>query len=178
MVLKMEWTFGMRPKARIIASSLAAIILSVLLATRAGALSITSKGISFPDTTLTGIDQIIEGNTTAWQVDAQGEDNGWQVVVSSSDFVSGESNTIPVTNFKIRLLDSNITWLSGDIVGPSSTQATFIPLNDTGVKIASAAIGNGNGEYTLLPNFQLTIPAETMIGIYTATLVVSANSGP
>jgi len=34
------------------------------------------------------------------------------------------------------------------------------------------------GSYTLNPNFELEVPAETLVGNYSSTITVSAVSGP
>ncbi|MCH6556470.1 MAG: hypothetical protein IH797_07690 [Chloroflexi bacterium] len=89
-----------------------------------------------------------------------------------------EGRTIAVANFEIRLLDANIVVVSGDTNKPVSTQTTFASLSGTALKIASAASGTGDGVYDLTPDFQLTVPAETFSGSYTATVTVAISAGP
>lgn len=89
-----------------------------------------------------------------------------------------EGKTIAVSNFEIRLLDANIEWVSGDINGPVSTQTTFASLSGAALKIASAAVGEGDGVYDLSPDFRLAVPAETFTGTYTATVTVAISAGP
>ena len=144
----------------------------------AAALSITTAAITFPEVTLDGSDQTVDGSTSAWRADAAGESGGWNVTVSSTDFTNGESQTIAVSNFRIRLLDANIVRVSGDVNGPVSTQTTFTALSGTPLKIASAAVGDGNGVYDLTPDFRLSVPAESYAGSYTATVTVDITSGP
>lgn len=139
----------------------AALVAAALLATEAAALVITTAAITFPEVTLDGTDQTVDGSTSAWQADATGESGGWKVTVASTDFSSAESKTIAVSNFEIRLLGGNIVWVSGDLDGPVSTQTTFASLSGTALKIASAAVGDGDGVYNLTPDFRLTVPAET-----------------
>ena len=92
--------------------------------------------------------------------------------------VEGGTKTIAVSNFQIRLLDANIVLVSGDTNKPVSTQTSFTSLSGTALKIASAAVGEGDGVYDLTPDFQLTLPAETYIGSYEATVTVTTNAGP
>ncbi|MEE8386185.1 MAG: hypothetical protein V3S01_09725, partial [Dehalococcoidia bacterium] len=98
----------------------------------------------------------------AWRFDATGESGGWNVTVASTDFDNGAGKTIAVANFDIRLLDANIAYVSGtdNIDIPVSTQTTFAALSGSALKIASAAVGEGDGVYDMTPDFQLTAPAE------------------
>jgi WxL domain surface cell wall-binding len=157
----------------------AAISVVALLVMEAAALTISSAAISFPGVTLDGDPHTVDGSTSAWRADATGETGGWNVTVSSTDFDNGSGKTIAVSNFQIRLLDANIVWVSGDDINmPTSTQTTFTALSGTALKIASAAVDDGNGVYDMTPDFRLTVPAETYAGNYTATVTVSVAAGP
>ena len=94
--------------------------------------------------------------------------------------IEGGTKTIAVSNFQIRLLDANIAYVSGNdnIDIPVSTQTTFGSFSGSPLKIASAAVAEGDGVYDLTPDFQLTVPAETYIGGYEATVTVTVNVGP
>jgi len=85
---------------------------------------------------------------------------------------------VAVANFEIRLLDASIVVVSGDTNKPVSTQTAFASLSGTARKIASAAVGEGDGVYDLTPDFRLTVPAETYIGSYEATVTVTISAGP
>ena len=146
---------------------------------QAAALSISTGAISFPGVALDGDPHTVDGSTSAWQANATGETGGWNVTVSSTDFDNGSGKTIAVSNFQISLLDANIVWVSGDDINmPTSTQTTFTALSGTGLKIASAAVGDGNGVYDMTPDFRLTVPAETYAGNYAATVTVCTSAGP
>ncbi len=142
------------------------------------ALTITTAAISFPNVTLDGSTQILDGSTNAWRADAVGETGGWKVTVASGDFSDGNGKTIAVANLQVRLLDANIVVVSGDTNGPVSSQTTFAAVGGTPFKIASAAVGDGDGVYDLNPDFRLTVPAETFVGNYTATVTVDVSVGP
>ena len=114
----------------------------------AAALTITTAPISFPDVTLNGAPQTVDGSTSAWRADATGETGGWKVTVASTDFTNGSGKTIDVSNFEIRLLDANIVRVSGDLNGPTSTQTTFAALSGTALKIASAAVTTATASMT------------------------------
>ena len=156
----------------------AALSVVALLVMEAAALGITTAAISFPNVTLDGDPHTVDGSTSAWRAAAVGEDGGWNVTVASTDFDNGSGKTVDVSNFEIRLLDTNIVWVSGDVNEPTSTQTTFTALSGTALKIASAADGDGNGVYDMTPDFRLTVPAETYAGNYTATVTVSISVGP
>jgi len=251
----------------------AALIAATVLALEASALTITTGPITFPDVTLDGTDQTVNGSTSAWRADAAGESGGWNVTVASTDLEGGEvqevsnnaaggtftltfdgqttaaidynasastvesalealsnitdvsikgsgtsgdpwvvtfvdpgrqnvaemtaddtnltagtstitttveggTKTIAVANFEIRLLDASIVVVSGDTNKPVSTQTAFASLSGTARKIASAAVGEGDGVYDLIPDFRLTVPAETYIGSYEATVTVTISAGP
>ena len=154
-----------------------AVVAAAVLVAEAAALTISTAAITFPNVTLNGTPQTVDGSTSAWRADATGETGGWKVTVASTDLSSGSGKTIAVSKFQIRLLDDNIVWVSGG-TKPTSTQATFAALSGTGLKIASAAGGAGNGVYDLTPEFRLTVPAETYAGNYTATVTVDISAGP
>ena len=168
----------MRPLLGVWLAVAAALVGAAVAVTGVAALSITTAAITFPEVTLGGSDQTVDGSTSAWRADATGESGGWNVTVSSTDFGNGDSQTIAVSNFDIRLLDANIVRVSGDSNGPVSTQTTFAALSGTPLKIASAAVGDGDGVYDLTPDFRLTVPAESYAGSYTATVTVDITSGP
>lgn len=145
---------------------------------QAAALTITPAPISFTAVVLDGTVQTVAGSTSAWRADADGEAGGWNVTVTATDLDNGVGNTIPVSGLEIRLLDANIARVSGHPLGPDSTQTIFAALSGTPLKIAEATGGQGNGIYDLTPDFQLTVPAESYTGTYTATVTVDISVGP
>ncbi len=78
------------------------------------------------------------------------------------------------------MLDSNITFTDGN-TKPTSSVTSLTNIPETGgsaLKFASAAVDAGMGTYTIKPNFELEVPAETFAGTYTATFTVAIVSGP
>jgi hypothetical protein len=144
----------------------------------AGNLTNTAQNVSFPAVTLDGTDQVKDGTTTpAWVAkDARGSGAGWNVTISSSNF-SGSGGSIPVANFKVRLLQTNIVTVSGN-TAPTTSIGTLAPLSGTPTRLLSAALNAGMGQYNYTPDFQLTVPGSTAAGAYTANVSVSINSGP
>ena len=155
-----------------------ALVAATALITHAAALTIATAPITFPGVTLDGTDQTVSGSTSAWRADATGTVDGWNVTVASTDFANDDGKTIAVSNFESRLMDANIVVVSGDTIGPASTQTTFAALGGTPLKIALAAVGEGDGVYDLTPDFRLTVPAETFVGSYTATVTIAISVGP
>ena len=168
----------MKPGLGVWIALLAALLATGALVLDASALGITSAPITFPSTTLNGTDQTVTGSTSAWAADAATETGGWHVNVSSTDFTNAESKTIDVSNFQIRLLDTNIVRVSGDTNKPTSNQTSFASLSGTSLKIASAAVSEGQGVYDLTPDLQLGVPAEAYTGSYTATVTITIVVGP
>lgn len=144
---------------------------------RALSLSVTTSAVALPSVTLDGTTQVVSGSGAPWRVDATSEAGGWNLTVASTDFTAA-SRTIAVSNFSVRLLNTDIALVSGDPAGPTSQQETFAALSGTPLRIASAAVGDGDGVYDLTPGFQLTVPAETYAGSYSATLTVDVTVSP
>lgn len=152
--------------------------LTAVITLTAGTLSNTARPVTFPGATLNGQTQLLLASPQAWEAsDATGSAIGWNVTVTGTDF-SSSAGSIAVSNFKIRLLSSAIVTLSG--AAPPATQApSFVALDPSvATKLLGAAPGTGMGRYGYTPDFQLTIPASAAPGDYSASLVVSINSGP
>jgi len=138
---------------------------------------VTSQGITFPSTQLTGALQTVSGSTTAWRVESTyPAGTGWHITISAQDFVSG-IRTIAVSNFDARQLDANIVVISGS-GPPSSTMTSFAPLSTSPQTMLSASGANGVGTYDFTPDFRLKIPAATYSGSYSATVTATFIVGP
>ena len=144
-----------------------------------GSISVTPKAITFTGVTLDGTDHNdVSGSTTAWDAeDPTGTGAGWHVDVASTGFTNAGNKTIAVTGFDIQLLDASIAVVAGN-TKPTSSVTAMTNLSATPVKICSAALDTGMGSYTLLPTFQLDVPAETYAGTYTATVTLTITASP
>ncbi len=141
-----------------------------------GALTNTAQPIAFGSVALSGADQTIAAAAAVWQAkDARGTGDGWNVTLSSTNFTG--AGTIAVANFKVKQDQAAIVTVSGN-TAPSSLVPGFQPLGGTPLKLLQATGGAGMGTYDYTPNFQLTVPASTGAGAYTANVTVSINSGP
>jgi hypothetical protein len=152
-----------------------------------GTLSVTPANVTLGGVTLDGTDKLSTSASGAnsWSAaDARGTGLGWNLTIGATDFDDGAGKTIDIaqadSEFKIQLLDTNVTVTAGN-TKPVSSAATLTVIPDTGsVKFLSAATDTGMGTYAIAPNFELEIPAETYVGsgTYTSTITVTAATGP
>ena len=156
-----------------------------------GSLSVTAANVTLSAVTLNGTDQTSTSAAAAntWTgIDARGTGVGWNVTIDSTDFTDGGTplRTIDISvadqESKIQLLDANIATTAGNGV-PTSSATTLTAIPTTGIsslKFVSAAIDAGMGTYTMQPNFELEVRAETFVGTgtYTATITVTAVTAP
>ena len=144
----------------------------------AGTLSVSAQPVNFPTVALNGSDQTVEATPAAWRaIDGRGTGAGWTVTITSTDFTAAQGS-ISAPNHKIRLLPANITTVSGG-APPVSLVSSYQALSSiTPLKLLSAGTGTGMGTFDLTPEFSLLVPASTAPGQYTASIVVSVNTGP
>ena len=158
---------------------LAALLATGALAVKASALTISTVPITFPLTALNGTDVTATTSGSTWQADGEGLLAPWHINVTSTDFTNADSKAIAVSNFEIRLLDSNIVVVTGPpSPKPSSTQTSFTSLSGTDLRIATATAIGGDNIYDLTPDFRLTVPAATYSGNYSATVTITILAGP
>jgi hypothetical protein len=152
-----------------------------------GTLSVTPADVTLSGVTLDGTDQLstsASGSNSWSATDARGTGAGWNLTIDSTDFSDGGTNTIDISSadqeFKIQLLDANITVTAGNTKPTSQVTAlTAMPeVPAAALKFASAAVDEGMGTYAINPNFELEVPAETYDASYTATITITAVSGP
>jgi hypothetical protein len=152
----------------------------------AGSLSVDANDVSLSAVVLDGSDKTATSasGSNSWAAeDARGTGVGWHLTIDATDFTdTGKTINISAVDqeFKIQLLDTNIAVVSGNAKPTSSvTSLTAIPeAPAAALTFASAAVNEGMGSYTLGPNFELEVPAETLAGSYSSTITVSAVSGP
>lgn len=150
-----------------------------------------AANVTLSAVTLDGTDKTATSasGSNAWSAqDSRGTGVGWNLTIDSTDFTDGGTplRTIDISaadqEFKVQLLDANIAVTAGNTKPTSSATAlTLIPTAPAAaLKFASAAVNAGMGSYTLNPNFELEVPAETFVGTgtYTATITVTSVTAP
>ena len=152
----------------------------------AGSLSVDANDVSLSAVVLDGSDKTATSasGSNSWAAeDARGTGAGWHLTIVATDFTDA-AKTINISaadqEFKIQLLDTNIAVVSGNAQPTSSviTLAAIPEVPASALTFASAALNEGMGSYTLSPNFELEVPAETLVGNYSSTITVTAVSGP
>ena len=131
--------------------------------------------VTVPGVTLNGDDQT-KAFTMAHTVAYTGSGNtaGWNIQVSSTTLTTG-GNTLPPLKVT-GVTSANCTGTG--CVNPTNSVTWPVTLGTTGVKIFNAAANTGKGTVILTATYQLTYPANALPGTYTATVTVTAASGP
>ena len=157
-----------------------------------GGLSVIASNITLPDVTLNGSSQIFltsDGGHVWTVTDARGTGVGWHLTIDTTDFTDGGSplRTIdldaPGADFAIIVNDVNTVVGAGSNTAPVSSVSSQTSIPDAGgaaPTFMSAAVNTGMGSYTFKPVFIFTPRADTYVGTgtYTATITVTAVSGP
>lgn len=151
-----------------------------------GSLSFSTANISLSAVTLDGTDQTSTSpfGDNSWTVtDARGTGGGWNVTIDSTDFTGG-TNPIDISaagsEFKIQLTNISVTAGSDAPTSLVSSLTTIPTAPAAALKFLSAADtgGVGMGSYSVQPNFELGVAAETYAASYSATLTLTGSSGP
>ena len=109
---------------------------------------------------------------------------GWNVTIRSSAFAYAGAHggtSIPAANLSITEARSP-ALVSGQAIDPSG--GPKVPLSgttgtlDVARKTIQADVGYGGGTYTQDLGVSVVVPADSRAGTYTATLTVTASSGP
>jgi hypothetical protein len=148
-----------------------------------GTLSMSSATIgNFSGITLNGQVQTTNASIGNFSVtDATGTGNGWNVVVKATQFTDSVNNvTLPTGSLDIAL--PTVTAQTGASDVSTITTSSGKVDNATGVKVLSAALNGGMGEYdvTYATNaLTLTLlPKDVKAGTYTSTISVTLTTGP
>jgi len=141
------------------------------------ALTLTTGGAqTLSPVFLAGADQVSTGNLGLIDIrDARGNGLGWNVFISATDFIRAglPVRKISANNFSVPLSPSVVT-----IDGNAPPVSFSGSLAGAGVKLLSAVVGDGMGEYQVNPKLVLVVPAQTYAGTYAATVTETIFSGP
>jgi hypothetical protein len=142
----------------------------------AATLTVTAPStVTVPGVTLNGDDQtksFTMQHTVLYTT--PGNTAGWNIQVSSTTLTSG-TKTLPAMQVT-GVASANCT--GSGCVNPTNSVTWPVTLGTTGVKIFNAAANTGKGSVILTATYQLTYPANALPGTYTATVTVTAVSGP
>jgi hypothetical protein len=107
--------------------------------------------------------------------------NGWNLTITSTQFKTATSNTLPTTASTITGV--NVTCPGGGCTNPTNSinPPVAVPaaaVAPTAVKFYNAANNTGKGTFTVTPTVQVTVPANTFIGSYASTITLAVVAGP
>jgi hypothetical protein len=150
---------------------------TVAIITNGNALSASITGTTFGSIPYSFTDSApLAGNMSITAIDPRGTAAGWNIVLSATNFIGANNvaHVIPVS--RLGLTPGAITPAFGSAAG----QTTFplAPVTTSAQKIWSAALGAGDGQYTLAVPASLVVPGGTLVDSYTSVVTVSITSGP
>jgi hypothetical protein len=151
-----------------------------IVVTSTGALSVSiTESEAFDDISYSFQDQAVSGQLTVLVTDQRGSAAGWTFNLRGSDFtggVTGANDSFPITG--LALTHASTTRVAGNSDIRGITGYSLDSVQNTGQQIVSAAPGSGNGQYDVLYDGVLTIPGDTLVDEYTATITVEVPSAP
>ncbi len=160
--------------------------------------SVESAAIAF-NASASVVETAIEGlsNVTAATVTGAGTsanpwrirfvtDSGSAIMTAGDGSLVGGGSTVTLETVDISVADQQfqITLADGDIgvtagnTKPTSSVTSKTDIGDSTVTFLTAATDEGMGDYTLNPDFELEIRAESYAYSYSATITVATVSGP
>lgn len=150
----------------------------------AGALSIATSAAPTFSATLDGTDQTKSYTVPTTVTDARGNNAGWNLTVTSTQFTTGGStpstlatNASTVTGVtNACAAGSTCTLPTSAISYPVGVPAAATP--PAAVKYFSAATSTGKGKFDNTPSVAVALPSSVDAGTYSSTLTLSAVSGP
>ena len=147
-----------------------------------GGLTASIADATLPPVAYSNAAQQNPGLLTLSVSDARGTGAGWNVTVSSSDFIYGGTSPIgediPNENFEILNPPGDPSVVAGQSIIAAGPLAGAGGSLDTAREVIFAGIGSGSGAYTQNLPVNLDIPAQSQTGTYVATLTVAIASGP
>jgi hypothetical protein len=134
----------------------------------------TVADFSYPSTQLTGASFNLTSSFVADVTDATGSAAGWNLTAQIGTMTATGGKTIAAAGHTI----TGVTRTAGTGTAPTNSTTYAMQIPTSTAKIYSANANTGMGQSTLSFATQLTVPAATLVGDYTATLTVSLVSGP
>lgn len=147
--------------------------------TSTGVLSVAvAETEPFDDMSYSFSDQHSVGQLTVTVTDMRGTAAGWTFNLrAGGDFVGANTtDSIPVSGLGLGFME--VTRLAGNTNLLGVTGHSITHVSTVGQKVASAVVGEGNGEYAILFSGDLLVPGDTLVDTYTTTLTVEVPSAP
>jgi hypothetical protein len=140
----------------------------------------TPAGASFA-LTLDGTDQTPTYTLPLTVTDPRGSGAGWNLTITSTQFKTPASNTLPTTASTITGV--NVTCPGGGCTNPTNsiTPPIAVPaaaIAPTAVKFYNAANHTGTGTFTVTPTVQVAVAANSFAGTYASTITLAIVAGP
>jgi hypothetical protein len=131
----------------------------------------------FAARSITGVAQSTTASLGAFSVaDLTGTGAGWNVTAQASQFDNGDHDLATGSLTMSAPTVASPDTLSAD---PSITAGPYTIDAGSAVKIASAAVDTGMGEYDFsATTLTLALPADVYAGTYTSTVTISVISAP
>ncbi len=155
------------------------------VAVNAGTLSESGPtSVSATPVTLNGDDQTTTYALGLTVTDARGNNAGWNLTITSTQFNDGSGDTLPTTASAIQSTPSVVCSSVGNHCTSPNNSITYpvtVPADTTAptpVKFFNATTNSGLGKFTITPTITVSIPANTVAGTYTSTVSVAIVSGP
>lgn len=147
-----------------------------------GSLTLTPPpSVTFPATTLNGVDQTKSTTATLTANDMTGSGSGWNIQGTSTTFTATGGSTLPTTATRITAASAAAASGNCSVSTNSVTYPVTVPAAasaPTAAKLYNAAANTGLGPVTVTLTFQLTVPAATRAGSYSSAWTFSLVSGP
>lgn len=148
-----------------------------------GTLSMVSQpaSVSFPATTLNGLDQTQPGLATFRVSDMTEAHAGWKLTGTSTTFISGGGHTLPVTATTVTgaaasAAPGNCSLPSNGVSYPLTLPAGAVA--PAAVTLVNAAADSGAGPTDLDVALSLRVPYDTHAGTYSSTWTFTLAAGP
>ena len=113
-------------------------------------------------------------------------DTGQNIMTADDGSLTGGTSTITLAlldisvadqQFQITLADGDVAVVAGN-TKPTSSVTSKTDIADNTVTFLSAAVNTGMGSYTLDPDLELEVPAQTHAATYTSTITVTIVTAP
>jgi hypothetical protein len=140
-------------------------------------LSASITGVTFPSVEYSFTDTTRTGSFVITALDNRGTALGWNIVLSATNFSNtAETRSFPVG--QLSLAAGSIATNAGNTTLTGQSTFAQIPVTTVGGKIWNAAVGSGDGQYTMTSTGTLIVPGGTLVDTYSSRVTVSINSGP